>query len=443
LGCAAECRNEPAINMASDLSPPPELSEALPDERWALLQRIAASSVFQKSNRLREFLLYVGEASLRHPDHVIREQEIGIAVFGRAANYDTSQDTLVRVQASQLRKKLQQYFLDEGKDEPLILEMPKGSYVPVFHRRVTELEPVHLEAVPIHRSAPQGWPNRLLTALLVLSLAATGLLLIQNTRLSHRAELGLGQQPEVDQFWRQMFGNGHPTYMAVADGNLLILQDQIQRMISLSEYQGKAFERMAEKIEDPKLRALTVNAVNRQYTNMADVQLARRMGLICASNELPLDIVLARDMTAAQIAQHNTILLGSRRANPWVSLFEESLNFQTVFEETPKVVYFNNKAPRQGEKEQYRGVWSKMSYCRVAFLPNQKGTGSVLLISGTDVQSTEAGGDLMTNEVWVHRLRERLAVAPDQPMPYFEALLEGKQYNNTVPTFEIVAWRKH
>ena len=102
--------------------------------------------------------------------------------------------------------------------------MPKGSYVPVFHRRVTELEPVHLEAVPIHRSAPQGWPNRLLTALLVLSLAATGLLLIQNTRLSHRAELGLGQQPEVDQFWRQMFGNGHPTYMAVADGNLLILQ---------------------------------------------------------------------------------------------------------------------------------------------------------------------------------------------------------------------------
>ena len=214
-------------------------------------------------------------------------------------------------------------------------------------------------------------------------------------------------------------------------------------MISLSEYQGKAFERMAEKIEDVKLRALTINAVNRQYTNMADVQLARRMGLICASNELPLDIVLARDMTAGQIAQHNTILLGSRRANPWVSLFEESLNFQTVFEETPKVVYFNNKAPRQGESGQYRGVWGKMSYCRVAFLPNQKGSGSVLLISGTDVQSTESGGDLMTNEVWVHRLREKMGVAGDQPMPYFEVLLEGKQYNNTVPTFEIVAWRQH
>jgi hypothetical protein len=76
-------------------------------------------------------------------------------------------------------------------------------------------------------------------------------------------------------------------------------------------------------------------------------------------------------------------------------------------------------------------------------LPNQKATGNVLLISGTDVQSTEAGGDLVTNEVWVQRLREKMGVGPGQPMPFFEALLEGKQYNYTVPRFEIVAWRKH
>lgn len=52
-----------------------------------------------------------------------------------------------------------------------------------------------------------------------------------------------------------------------------------------------------------------------------------------------------------------------------------------------------------------------MSYCRVASLPTRRASGSVLLISGTDVQSTEAGGDLVTNEVWLHRLRDKLAVA--------------------------------
>ena len=52
-------------------------------------------------------------------------------MFGRSPGYDTAQDNLVRVQASQLRKKLQQYFAAEGRDEPVVIEIPKGSYVPI------------------------------------------------------------------------------------------------------------------------------------------------------------------------------------------------------------------------------------------------------------------------------------------------------------------------
>ena len=61
-------------------------------------------------------------------------------VFGRPADYDTSHDTLVRVQVSQLRKKLQEHFSEEGRDEPLIIEIPKGNYVPVFRPRAELLE---------------------------------------------------------------------------------------------------------------------------------------------------------------------------------------------------------------------------------------------------------------------------------------------------------------
>jgi hypothetical protein len=108
-------------------------STRTPPTDWReLLQRVAAAPRFQKSKRLRELLLYLGERSLQDPAQVLHEQEIGVDVFGRLANYDTSHDTLVRVQVSLLRKKLQEHFSEEGRDEPVIIEISKGNYVPVF-----------------------------------------------------------------------------------------------------------------------------------------------------------------------------------------------------------------------------------------------------------------------------------------------------------------------
>jgi len=241
-----------------------------------------------------------------------------------------------------------------------------------------------------------------------------------------------------------MFGNGEHTALVLADGNLVILQDHLHRMLTLSEYQNRNFDRLVQDaIPDPSVRTIVLNAAGRQFTSIGDAVLARRIGLVCASNRINLDVVLARDITINQINQHNTILTGSLRANPWVGLFEDQLNFRTVFEESPKNVYFENRTPRKGEPGQYRGVWSRLSYCRVAYLPNVKGNGHVLLVSGTDIQATEAGGDLVTVESWVEQLRQSLGVREGEDLPHFEALLEGRLLNNTVPRFELVATRRH
>ena len=62
-----------------------------------LLHRVSSSPQFQKSKRLRELLLYLGQRALKDPDCILREQEIGVDVLGRPSDYDTSHDTLVRV----------------------------------------------------------------------------------------------------------------------------------------------------------------------------------------------------------------------------------------------------------------------------------------------------------------------------------------------------------
>jgi hypothetical protein len=105
---------------------------------WALLERLAGSSQLKRATRLRELLLYVGQSSLKEGRGQVHEQEIGAKVFGRPEGYDTSVDNIVRTNVSDLRKRIENYFNAEGQDEPVVMEIPRGSYLPVFHRRPTE-----------------------------------------------------------------------------------------------------------------------------------------------------------------------------------------------------------------------------------------------------------------------------------------------------------------
>ncbi len=95
--------------------------------------RILASKLFALSNRLRAFLSFIVDAQLEGRADKLKEFALGVEVFNKDANFDPSIDSIVRVEASRLRSKLREYYGDEGKDDPLRIEVPKGHYVPVFH----------------------------------------------------------------------------------------------------------------------------------------------------------------------------------------------------------------------------------------------------------------------------------------------------------------------
>src|ERR1700744_3557084 len=117
------------------------------EERLALVERVAASEQFSRSARLRDFLLYVGKQSLKDGCPEIHEQEIGAKVFGRPVSYDRSSDNIVRVNATELRKRIDSWFSTSGAQEPGIFEIPRGSYKPVFHRRMAESAPLSSPAL--------------------------------------------------------------------------------------------------------------------------------------------------------------------------------------------------------------------------------------------------------------------------------------------------------
>lgn len=100
------------------------------------LERILRSRVFIHSHRIRRFLQFVVDECLRGQQHRLKEYMIGLEVFNRVEAFDPRVDSIVRVEARRLRRKLDEYYQTEGRDDEVRIELRKGSYVPLFeHRR--------------------------------------------------------------------------------------------------------------------------------------------------------------------------------------------------------------------------------------------------------------------------------------------------------------------
>ena len=115
-----------------------QTTASVEDERWALVQRVASSRQLIKAPQLREILLYISRRELTDHPIAITEQEIGCKVLGRRPDFSPNEDNIVRVQVRHLRKKLEEYFSSEGLEEPLVLTIPKGAYLPRFESRFAQ-----------------------------------------------------------------------------------------------------------------------------------------------------------------------------------------------------------------------------------------------------------------------------------------------------------------
>ncbi|MGA2183484.1 MAG: tetratricopeptide repeat protein [Bryobacteraceae bacterium] len=101
------------------------------------LEKILAAAEFANASRLQQFLAFVVDEKLNGAE-TIKETALAIQVFNRRSSFDPSGDSVVRVAAGNLRIRLRDYYLSSGRDDPIVIELPKGSYVPLFHEKAAE-----------------------------------------------------------------------------------------------------------------------------------------------------------------------------------------------------------------------------------------------------------------------------------------------------------------
>jgi adenylate cyclase len=119
--------------------------EVAPDEARRALERVLDSAEFAQATRLSDFLRHVVTETLEGRAASLKGYSIAVDVFGRPDDFDQASDPIVRVEASRLRRALAQYYQGSGNGDPVVIELPRGAYVPAFRRRGAVEEPAEAE----------------------------------------------------------------------------------------------------------------------------------------------------------------------------------------------------------------------------------------------------------------------------------------------------------
>jgi hypothetical protein len=427
---------------------PKPTDDLLADERWQLVHRITSSLPFQKSTRLRDLLEYITERTIHGHSHELTEQHIGNVLFHKPSGYSSLEDSSVRVHARQLRLKLHEYFDEEGRAEPLILSIPKGSYAPVFKPR-----PDRLTVAESKSSAPLAtiWQHRVIWPWVfcgMLALVCAGL----TYQVVHRNALsvasGMANPPWP---FSQLFDNRHETIIVVADSNYGMSRILASQSGSLDQYLRREFLQnpLAHKTGGADVR-LNEYISNSELTSFADVADVVTVLGMAGPFQKRASVRYPRDLGMRDLDHDNYIFIGSPGSNPWVSLFQSKLNFR----ESESVVgnsvkSFLNLNPLPGEQARYEGLrWTGAlgeDYATIALLPNVTHDGSVLALQGLQQEGTEAAGRFLADPENRRQLKAALGLStssenfPDNI--WFEALIKSRTVAGATNSTTLVAVR--
>ena len=406
------------------------------------------SSHLSKSSRLCGFLRFITEETLAGRGEHLNEQRIGIHVFERRVDYSSAEDNIVRSHASRLRQRLETYFQTEGKSETLRMEIPRGSYMPVFEtvaspevtsQKISPASDISHESLPSSRTRPSHllWG---LVACLSLSLVVSSYEWQHYWRLANTAK---PESPLIRRFWTQVFGPGKRNLVVPGDSSLVLYENLTGKTVALDQYMNREYLSGMEDLSSASLAFSAKRIGHRRLTSIADLELATSLWQIREIASSQPQIRFARDLQLADLKQEDVILIGAQESNPWLTIFQPSLNFVITNDQKTTVFTVLNRSPKANELPSYRydpHDPNGKAYALIALRPNLSGAGAVVIVEGTGIAGTEAAADFLVNQKQFEKV---LASAIDKSgrISPFEILLETTNLNGSAPRSTVIAVR--
>lgn len=415
-----------------------------PAWKWQLVERIVATGSFARAPQLREFLLFVARRALLDGRQDVTESEIARLALGRGADFDPKVDNIVRVQAHQVRARLEHYFKNEGLLEPVILTIPKRNYLP-------QLVPRQVEATPEAKAERPALARHALLhlrsvawSLAALLLCAVAVFLLRSRDMG-RSTPGTSTQnpPRVENaLLGRVFHPGQTATVVVADSGLTLVQEVLHTQISLDEYARRDFgEKTLAAAQSREVRALLRSALDGNRTSLAATVVAAELAQQSIRYGANIVVRSAKQLNIRELQSGNFIMVGGPRAVPWVGLFENHLNFRIRSDAEALEYWIENRSPAANELRKYVAHLApplRETYATVSLLPGPGGKTNLLLLSGLDTEATEAAGRFVQHNVLPGEIADWLRHEDHSA----EFLLKSRAISDETWDVTLIAFRK-
>jgi hypothetical protein len=390
-------------------------AQILSDPRWMLLERIASSQHLKSSLRLREFLFYIADCAIREAPGDATEQQIGIRVFGRPPGYNSSEDSIVRTHARLLRQKLALYFAEEGLVEEIVVDIPKGHYLPVFHPRSIKpaipghLTEPHIVDVHIQPLTPPETPalsSRAFNKQVAWSAVAVLPILIAIAAVIwHPWNKTAAASSSVDAFWRPFFGD---------DSSLVIYSN--------AWFAGDSTSGLRYAPPQTSVRDVETGAYVDTYTGIGELASVYDLTKLFDAHKATFTLKRSLLVTWDEAKSRNLVFIGSRAENPSLRVLQPTADF--TMEAGPDSAGVVNLHPKPGEPALYSRPEHPLTddYAILALSPGVEPGKRILVFSGLTTFGTQAAVEYVCNPETTAELLKQI-IGPKGEIRPFEAVL--------------------
>jgi hypothetical protein len=436
-----------------DYSRPAQLTH---DQEVAIrshLLEVLSSDAFTGGHRAQQFVQLVVEHALAGRFDCLRERMLGAEMFGRPIDYDTGNDAVVRVKASEVRKRLAQYYQSLTTLPTVQIDLPAGSYEPQFHwapvvapsdsaqsasshtgiQTQTATAPAKGAAI-VPRLKPLIFRALLLGAYTAVLVSITWLIAVRFGTLHP-------PRTAADPIWAAIFDGKRNTYIVPADIGFDLLEDMSHSPTQLSDYlKGGYLEQPLPGVDARIAEGLRLQ----RLTSFVDAQIIASLARLPEYNPQRTLLRFPRDLRLDDLKDANAILIGSVGSNPWASIADKSTNFHIVYRQGREGATIVNENPQPGEQASYESHWNESAhetFALITFLPNLNGNGRMLLLQGLDVAGTQAADEALFSPAIAPILKS--ATRPDGSIRSFEALVRSTSINWNSTDSHMVTSRIH
>lgn len=373
------------------------LPESQPERQAVLeqMERLFGHLAFKNSKRSQSLLRYLVEQSLGVTDYHPKERTLGIEVFGQEADYDTSARPIVRVVATEIRRRLAQYYDEPGHEGEIRIELPQGSYTPEFHLPTGSVaapapsadSPMPARsATELHEPMEKGWSPYAISACLLGAVLFGALIGIAGwrmaqSRFSRPAASAKPVSSALNQFWGPIIDARGPVQIVVGTWRVSYMQQ------APLPSQGTAS--VMDAVVWPDLAASS-----------------KIIGLL-DERQKAFRVEDVRSTTFSDLTQSPVVLIGGFN-NPLALSFVDRLRFHFMRKGDARWIADRNDPTKKYFTSGGAIPGSSREYAIIARFYNSGTSQFSVIVAGRGGPATTCAGDFVTNDHDMENLVKRL-----------------------------------